>query len=511
MLYDSDSENLGESSSHNDNLILISYFNQVCQEKNVIFEIDHSKTIYYDYIDKYELFELLCKKGYEKLIDWFYETYIKDQEKKVFLENGVAILFLNGFVDIGYKYLKSGENELIKIIFFKLCNYGNVELVSNFLQRIEIPFNIICNGFLYSLNNFDFILFIHNILSHSIEETINFYEKLLIRAIYNNKIEIVKWIISIKNISLKTKEEAFRLSCEKNLLEFAKLFVEDVDKFTFNWNDLFISCCMCSLDIIIFISNLHHNYVEINQGLINAIISNNFELFKFLVYCGLDIHFDKNRAIIESCSVGNIEIVSLLIQYEFNADYNLDFRNNLYHKWNLGFTECCRRGHLDIVKLLFDLGIKNDDGFKESCLYGHLEIANWLLEQGYTIDDDLFIKACTCSKKEVIVWIESKRNISDELYDVAFRALYNIEKRHYHRFKETLIYFLVDREYFRKIIEGKKFGLRKSKIIYFIKIIYKKFGLRKVLFILGFLYGGESSKFVNKIGFDIFANCLNYL
>ena len=71
-----------------------------------------------------------------------------------------------------------------------------------------------------------------------------------------------------------------------------------------------------------------------------------------------------------SCSVGNRDLVNLMIERSAN-------------NWNYGLNGACFGGHLDIANFMIDRGADNwNDGLKYACEGGHLDLAMLMIERG---------------------------------------------------------------------------------------------------------------------------------
>jgi len=74
-----------------------------------------------------------------------------------------------------------------------------------------------------------------------------------------------------------------------------------------------------------------------------------------------------------ACSKGDIDYVEKFLKDGGDYHYNND----------QGFRECCRNGHIDLAKYLFDLGrvdihYNSDEAFRLSYDNGHRLMAEWI-------------------------------------------------------------------------------------------------------------------------------------
>ena len=183
-------------------------------------------------------------------------------------------------------------------------------------------------------------------------------------------------------------EELFIQLCnENNLYEAKKLYNNDLD---INFDELFLSMCKKgNLIIIEWLIELNENNNLILE--INNIESNEDSIYQIeSPYESNSIHTSiytiKYLSFRIACIQGHLEVVKII--------YNLYIIHNIHNEWiNIIFNECCNFGQFHIILWLYsnfhiDLEYENDESitpFANVCLNGHLEIAQWL----YSIDQNV--------------------------------------------------------------------------------------------------------------------------
>lgn len=144
----------------------------------------------------------------------------------------------------------------------------------------------------------------------------------------------------------------------KYSLKLIQLFVEKRnDKFEFISDILTCACSNGQFDIVKYLisngANIHHLQ---NEQFVCACItnclnkhtpkSNNIEIIKFLIDSGANIQANNNKGIISACQVGNLEIVKLLLDSGINVHIHDDLLLQISSE----------RGHIEVVQLLIDRG-----------------------------------------------------------------------------------------------------------------------------------------------------------
>ena len=126
--------------------------------------------------------------------------------------------------------------------------------------------------------------------------------------------------------------------------------------------------------------------------------------------------FDKDELFFFSCSYGYVNICKFIIN---NENSLLSYWSIFKKKQSLRFIHACRRGLLEIAKLLYSSGevnihaldsCTNHTAFIWSCENGHLEVAKWLYSLGVNIhaqDEYAFIWSCLYGHLEIAKWLYS--------------------------------------------------------------------------------------------------------
>jgi len=188
----------------------------------------------------------------------------------------------------------------------------------------------------------------------------------LIIACYNNKENIVDYLLNLPNININyinvnNEVNALIVCCMEGNLNILKKLMCDPRT---NIN------CKTEYDLTLFLLSCQYNYLDIVDYFISINMSVN------------NVDFLNNNALIIACYEENFEIIKYLIE---NTNINIDHKNNF---GNNVLLVACYENHIEIVKYLLeetniDINIKNNLGnniLMISCLNNNLEILLYLID-----------------------------------------------------------------------------------------------------------------------------------
>ncbi len=117
---------------------------------------------------------------------------------------------------------------------------------------------------------------------------------------------------------------------------------------------------------------------------------------------------DINKAFVECCSRGHLEVAKWL--HELGANIDLD---------DYTFIDSCSHGYIELAKWLYSIGYTEDNAyaFMQSCAYGKITVAKWLYEFGgidiHAQNDCVFMHSCLNDHIEVAQWLQT---LCDDYY-----------------------------------------------------------------------------------------------
>jgi ankyrin repeat protein len=130
----------------------------------------------------------------------------------------------------------------------------------------------------------------------------------------------------------------------------------------------------------IYYKLLYKNQNKLDLQLINAAKLGYFDIVKYLVDKGANIHaYDENSLILASDG-GHLDVVKYLV--DNGADVNAGYGDALIY--------ASRNGHLDVVKYLAEMGAdihaEHDSALSFASGEGHLDVVKFLVERGADVN-----------------------------------------------------------------------------------------------------------------------------
>ncbi|MFN8578409.1 MAG: ankyrin repeat domain-containing protein [Candidatus Sericytochromatia bacterium] len=228
------------------------------------------------------------------------------------------------------------------------------------------------------------------------------------RAISNNQIDIIKEILSNNKIFLNShnKEGLYpiHIAVKNNSIEVLDLLLSLGDDINIKTKYIYSS-----------------DYSELTSLELSC-KENNFEMVKYLIEKGANLHISKYGTLLYS-SINNIEISKYLIERGVNIEtqYNSAVFYAIYEK------------AFDFIKLIFELKVpfkaynnNNNSLLMESCRNGNYEIVKFLIEKGFDVNKENYysespiINACYSGNLDIIILlIENGANY------ILKRSIYN--------------------------------------------------------------------------------------
>jgi ankyrin repeat protein len=103
---------------------------------------------------------------------------------------------------------------------------------------------------------------------------------------------------------------------------------------------------------------------------------------------GIDIHWEKDYALIYASENGHLNVVKFLV----------DKGANIHTQEEKPLILACQDGYIDVVKFLVDKGAnihsRNEYAFISACYYGHLTVVKFLVDKCADIHTQHRFKIC---------------------------------------------------------------------------------------------------------------------
>lgn len=126
-----------------------------------------------------------------------------------------------------------------------------------------------------------------------------------------------------------------------------------------------------------------------------------------------------------------MEQLDAFVESKFEKAIDDDVRNWLNSKVIDGlhipdkFCEMCKLGNLEMVKLLYDMGIRSKTShtnvYECAIESGNLDLIKWLYSNKFEIQHVLFVEACEKGNIDIVKWFADKTDIHDN-DDLAIRV-----------------------------------------------------------------------------------------
>lgn len=204
-----------------------------------------------------------------------------------------------------------------------------------------------------------------------------------------------------------------------------KLIRECIDRYP-EYADLFLerSCKHGILKMVKYLVEEHH--ISINKTrkggesthLCHAVQNNHFDITKYLLSKGANIHVDDSLPIRWAASHNKLDMLKLLVEHGANLETNngypilISIQFGFYHIADYliekgasihspsCFGACCEKGNLEGLKYLiekgFDVNTISINSLRLACAYGHLHILKYLLDTLMVSLFDLSLLLCAC-------------------------------------------------------------------------------------------------------------------
>lgn len=189
-----------------------------------------------------------------------------------------------------------------------------------------------------------------------------------------------------------------------------------------NWDkSLYGACLSKNRNIISLVIGMLDSFENLNSGLQGACKAGDMELTKIIISMGADgyvnafycacssgnrelanyligkifnihkLYINWNRALHNSCSSGNIELIEMIMSYGVNLN------------WNRGLAGACLTGKLSIAKTAISKGARNyNEALYLSCQSGNIKLVILIIRMGADDWDGGYIGACISGNIEII-------------------------------------------------------------------------------------------------------------
>lgn len=377
---------------------------------------------WYDHIDITNKFIIACKNGYlfvaKYYFEFLHEQYISYMFDRIFVkvcENGhfEMMKWLDG--------IELGVDKNYTNAFIESCKNGHLEIGQYLYSKHDknFPYGNSVGDYAFGLScqngHIEVVKYLYS-LGFCVP---NYFNSLLLKSgrvfeksCANGHIEVVKFLVSNRDNRDQydihaNNEGAFRKSCRNGHIDVVKLLIsidETINISAKNHYALRKSCQNGHVEVVKFLLRPDSLYVTdtffkklINKCFLTSCRNGHLEVIEYML--SLKNHFNINDAFRIVCSNNHLKLVKYFIS-------KTEFYNKIYIPDSELLIDCCRNGHLDIVKFLYQLNempdhkisfrLKKNDVFNVSCKRGHLKIAKWIyqlaIQSGEKINIKDFIK-----------------------------------------------------------------------------------------------------------------------
>lgn len=275
------------------------------------------------------------------------------------------------------------------------------------------------------------------------------YNKLLCKICYQNKIDIIKYlIINIRDIDLSySNYYAFRIACSSGHLDLVKYFLEVKPNINISMSHNIAICSACErghIEIVNFLlEKIKKNNILYENLLNSACMSGILDISKYIYELNDSSSYNFEHIFSNTCMRGNLNIVKWLLEIKPDIDIT---SNNC-----LAFTYACEFGKLNVVKFLLEIKpniytLYNNDFintiFLIVCNNGHTNVAKYLLELKTDIDfiqnSNILLSACCNGCIETVEYLlsltdeynfikilEDENIIDGNIYNIVLNAYLN--------------------------------------------------------------------------------------
>jgi ankyrin repeat protein len=319
----------------------------------------------------------------------------------------------------GIKYNMTNSNYNLTVIFdlfFKASKCGHLNIIKYFisLKIITIPIKSI--GFIHATKNNDFSM-VKYLADQGAEASFN-NDHALIIACENGNLSMVKYMISLGADITTLDNEPVITACKKGNFRIVRYLAELDDEILNDYRVLEWAAWSGNIRLVEY---LIYSGGEIDDKiLIKACENGRLEMVKYLVsvYKSFMNYTRKewSKPVIAACASGNIRLVEYLVT--LGADINT--------RENSGVYKAIKNGHLRIVKYFVNKGvdiIKNSRAIITASGNGHLNIVKYLVSLGMKLDVITVSIGCDSGNIKLVKYMINLFKNSSENYPGFYNQL----------------------------------------------------------------------------------------
>lgn len=233
------------------------------------------------------------------------------------------------------------------------------------------------------------------------------YRQALLNCAETGYLELAKFMLYLNKQFDFFEADVFVEACKNGQLHVAKLFVDDGMK-------------------ILQLDKYGNEYNVLENALVETCkYTGHFEIIKYLIDLGVNIHFNRDCAFRLLCENGYIEVAKWLYDLK-NKSKNITTDFSTYKTESQRVINKIKTDNYECMEAInvFNESVFDTDGnqvinisadysyaFRFACLQGHFEMAKWLHQIGvniHALEDLSFVYACESGNEELVDWLLTK-------------------------------------------------------------------------------------------------------
>jgi ankyrin repeat protein len=227
------------------------------------------------------------------------------------------------------------------------------------------------------------------VVKYLLQQRLGKFPKALSRAVWVENFDMVRYLVEQMADITRIKKGAFDKAAHSAVLkgncEILKYLVQhgaslntmyETGTYTPTENLLGIACRLNKFDIVKFLVGQGVDiHIQRDQAICNAASSDNMDMVKFLIGQGADIHAQDDQALYNAVVNGNVDMVKFLVEQGAN----------IHAQEERALIRACRLDILEIAEYLVAQGAvisaQNDQALTQACRQENLLLVKFLVIQ----------------------------------------------------------------------------------------------------------------------------------